>query len=385
MIRRPTTFEAIVFQAAFGSYLLWAAGSAIPLIRIDFGISRTLASLHSISTGIGAVLGAHFALHLVKKITQEKIMRLSIPIMATGLLGLTLGQSMWITVPSCSLAAFSQTLVNSISLAQISLDTKPSLRRIYIQSGIQACLGASAILCISASLHANMGWRLPIMVGVIILAPLTLIVVWKVKFLVAEPTLNSELVATKRGHSNNYYRILFVGFLMSFSEMGIGFWAIDLLISRGAGVALGAFGLALLSLSMGISRIGFAVLNLPVKKTMHIVLVLYLLGITTICFVHTSAMTLIGLLITSVAGSALYAIGVFQVSEGFPDPASKISSFMTGTAASFGLTPVILAIIFDNLGFIAGYSIMPVALFGAFFFWRSLGYKSHIPQYSAKI
>jgi MFS family permease len=385
MIRRPTTFEAIVFQAAFGSYLMWAAGSAIPLIRIDFGISRTLASMHSISTGTGAVLGAHFALRLVKIISREKIMRLSIPIMATGLLGLTLGQSMWITVPSCSLAAFSQTLVNSISLAQISLDTKPSLRRIYIQSGIQACLGASAIFFISASLHANLGWRLPIIVGVLILAPLTLIVVWKVKFLVAEPTLNSELVTTKRGRSNNYYRILFVGFLMSFSEMGIGFWAIDLLISRGAGVALGALGLALLSLSMGISRIGYAVLNLPVKKTMKIVLVLYLVGIATICLVNSSTMTLIGLLITSIAGSALYGVGVFQVSEGFPDPASKISSFMTGTAASFGLTPLILALIFDNLGFIAGYLIMPVALFGAFFLWQSLGYKNDSQQNSTII
>jgi hypothetical protein len=49
---------------------------------------------------------------------------------------------------------------------------------------------------------------------------------------------------------------------------------------------------------------------------------------------------------------------------------------MTGMAASYGVTPLILAIIFDNLGFIAGYSIMPVALFGAYFLWRSLGFKS---------
>ena len=111
-MRRPSTFEAIVFQAAFGSYLLWAAGSAIPLIRIDFGISRTLASMHSISVGIGATLGAHFATRLVNIISREKIMRLSIPVTALGIFGLTLGPSMWITVPSVGLAAFSQSLVN---------------------------------------------------------------------------------------------------------------------------------------------------------------------------------------------------------------------------------------------------------------------------------
>jgi hypothetical protein len=375
-MRRPSTFEAIVFQAAFGSYLLWAAGSAIPLIRIDFGISRTLASMHSISVGIGAVLGAHLAVSLVKKISREKIMRLSIPIMSLGILGLTLGPSMWITVPGCGLAAFSQSLVNSLSLSQISLDAKPSLRRIYIQSGIQACLGASAIFFISISLNAELGWRLPILLGVLILAPLTMIIVWKVKFLVSTSTKTSKVESLPNHSSKNYRKVFLAGFLMSFCEMGIGFWAIDLLIDRGAGVALGAFGLALLSLVTGISRIGFASLGHPVKKTMRLVLVLYPIGVVTICLTQSSAITVIGLLIASIAGSALYGVGVFQVSEGFADPSGKISNFMTGMAASYGVTPLILAIIFDNLGFIAGYSIMPVALFGAYFLWRSLGFKS---------
>jgi len=375
-MRRPSTFEAIVFQAAFGSYLLWAAGSAIPLIRIDFGISRTLASMHSISVGIGAVLGAHLAVSLVKKISREKIMRLSIPIMSLGILGLTLGPSMWITVPGCGLAAFSQSLVNSLSLSQISLDAKPSLRRIYIQSGIQACLGASAIFFISISLNAELGWRLPILLGVLILAPLTMIIVWKVKFLVSTSTKTSKVESLPNHSSKNYRKVFLAGFLMSFCEMGIGFWAIDLLIDRGAGVALGAFGLALLSLVTGISRIGFASLGHPVKKTMRLVLVLYPIGVVTICLTQSSAITVIGLLIASIAGSALYGVGVFQVSEGFVDPSGKISNFMTGMAASYGVTPLILAIIFDNLGFIAGYSIMPVALFGAYFLWRSLGFKS---------
>ena len=373
MIRRPSTFQAIMFQAAFGSYLLWAAGSAIPLIRIDFGISRTLASMHSISVGIGATLGAHFATRLVNIISREKIMRLSIPVTALGIFGLTLGPSMWITVPSVGLAAFSQSLVNSISLSQISLDAKPSRRRMFIKSGIQACLGASAIFFISISLHAELGWRLPILLGVLILAPLTMIVIWKVKFLVSASAKTSKVEGMPNHSSKNYRKIFLAGFLMSFCEMGIGFWAIDLLINRGAGVALGAFGLALLSLVTGISRIGFATLGVPAKKTMRLVLILYPIGVVTICLTQSPTTTMIGLLIASIAGSALYGVGVFQVSEGFADPSVKISNFMTGMAASYGVTPVILAIIFDNLGFIAGYLTMPVALFFAYLLWRDLG------------
>ncbi|MTB16052.1 MAG: hypothetical protein F2927_04670, partial [Actinobacteria bacterium] len=125
MMRRPSTFQALMFQAAFGSYLLWAAGTAIPLIRIDFGISRTLASFHSISTGLGAVLGALFAGRLVEKLSREIVMRLSILVILAGSLGLLLGQSIWITIPSCGIAALSQTIVNAISLAEISHDDKP--------------------------------------------------------------------------------------------------------------------------------------------------------------------------------------------------------------------------------------------------------------------
>jgi hypothetical protein len=237
-------------------------------------------------------------------------------------------------------------------------------------------LGASAIFFISISLNAELGWRLPILLGVLILAPLTMIIVWKVKFLVSTSTKTSKVESLPNHSSKNYRKVFLAGFLMSFCEMGIGFWAIDLLIDRGAGVALGAFGLALLSLVTGISRIGFASLGHPVKKTMRLVLVLYPIGVVTICLTQSSAITVIGLLIASIAGSALYGVGVFQVSEGFADPSGKISNFMTGMAASYGVTPLILAIIFDNLGFIAGYSIMPVALFGAYFLWRSLGFKS---------
>lgn len=252
-MRRPNTFQALMFQAAFGSYLLWAAGTAIPLIRIDFGISRTLASMHSISTGMGAVLGALFAIRLVERFGREILMRLSVVIMVVGILGLLLGQSIWITIPSCGVAAFSQTIVNAISLSEISHDDKPSLRRIFIQSGIQAGVGASAIFFISLSLHAHLGWRLPILLGALLLSPMAMFLIWRVKFLVA-PVIASKAPITP-AHSGVKYQIFFLGVMMSFLDIGIGFWAIDLLINRGAGVALAAFGSALLSISIAGCRI----------------------------------------------------------------------------------------------------------------------------------
>ena len=371
VMRRPSTFQALMFQAAFGSYLLWAAGTAIPLIRIDFGISRTLASFHSISTGLGAVLGALFAGRLVEKLSREIVMRLSILVILVGSLGLLLGQSIWITIPSCGIAALSQTIVNAISLAEISHDDKPSLRRIFIQSGIQAAVGASAIFFMSASLHADLGWRLPIFIGAVLLSPISLFMIWRVKFIVAP--VKASTVVTNSTDQGVKYKIFLLGLMMSFLDIGVGFWAIDLLISRGAGVALGAFGSALLSISIAGCRIGLAILNLRVKRIMHLAILFYFVGVAVICITNSPSITMAGLFIAGAGSSPLFVSGVFQVSEGFPDPSYRISRYMMGTAFSYGLSPFVLAIVFDNAGFVAGYLMLPVVLVFAYLLWRRLG------------
>ena len=375
-MRRPNTFQALMFQAAFGSYLLWAAGTAIPLIRIDFGISRTLASMHSISTGTGAVLGALFAIRLVERFGREILMRLSVVIMVAGILGLLLGQSIWITIPSCGVAAFSQTIVNAISLSEISHDDKPSLRRIFIQTGIQAGVGASAIFFMSLSLHAHLGWRLPILLGATVLSPMAMFIIWRVKFLVAPVIASKAPVAPV--HSKVKYQIFFLGVMMSFLDIGVGFWAIDLLINRGAGVAIGAFGSALLSIAIAGCRIGLAALNFHVRRIMRLALLFYSVGVVIICITHSPSITMFGLVIAGLGSSPLFASGVFQVSEGFPDPAYRISRYMMGTAFSYGLAPFILAIVFDNAGFITGYVMLPIVLFFAYLLWRRLGLKEEV-------
>lgn len=85
-----------------------------------------------------------------------------------------------------------------------------------------------------------------------------------------------------------------------------------------------------------------------------------------------------GLVIAGLGSSPLFVSGVFQVSEGFPDPAYRISRYMMGTALSYGLAPFVLAIVFDNAGFITGYVMLPVILSFAYLLWRRLGIKVEV-------
>lgn len=58
-------------MAAIGSFLLWSAGAAIPLLRLDLGISRTLAGLHNVAVGVCATLGARLAVPMIQRIGRE--------------------------------------------------------------------------------------------------------------------------------------------------------------------------------------------------------------------------------------------------------------------------------------------------------------------------
>jgi hypothetical protein len=153
----------------------------------------------------------------------------------------------------------------------------------------------------------------------------------------------------------------------------VSFWAIDLLISRGAGVALGAFGSALLGIGISIIRVGIALSHLKPKQVMHLGVALLLMGISTICVVHSAIPTMIGLVIAGCGTAPLFASGIFQVSEGYPDAENRISRYMIGTSIASGLAPSVLAIVFDNAGFIAGYSMLIPIVGAAFFLWRRLG------------
>ena len=359
---KPATnnFRAILVMAAIGSYLLWSAGAAIPLLRLDLGISRTLAGAHNIAVGISATLGARLAVPLINKFGRELVMRTMLLTMFLGVIALVTAPTILITVPAIGLAAFSQTIVNAISLAQISRDAAPSMRRMMIQTGTQALVGATAILLISASLHSGHGWRLPIILGAVILTPISLLNIWRVKFLVPDPMLVHSTDAVKK---SDHVKIITYGVVNSILEIGIGFWALDLLVSRDAPVALGALGSAILSYGIAVGRLSLALLQPKSRNVIKFAVSAIITGALIICGVGDPIPTMAGLTIAALGVSPLFALGAFRVSESFADADNRISRYMMGTAFSYGFAPFFLAIVFDNFGYVVGYaSLIPFAV-----------------------
>ena len=359
-------------MAAIGSYLLWSAGAAIPLLRLDLGISRTLAGAHNIAVGISATLGARLAVPLINKFGRELVMRTLLLTMFIGVISLVTAPTILITVPAIGLAAFSQTIVNAISLAQISHDAAPSMRRMMIQTGIQAVVGATAILLISASLHAGQGWRLPIVIGALVLTPISLLNIWRVKFLVPEPM---PVQFSDEGKKKDDVKIISYGVINCILEIGVGFWALDLLVSREAPVALGALGSAILSYGIAAGRLSLAFLQPKSPHVIKFAVSAIITGAFIVCVVEDPLLTMVGLTIAAVGISPLFALGAFRVSEGFAHADYRISRYMMGTSFSFGFAPFILAIVFDNFGYVVGYAALIPFAVACYVMWKINGPK----------
>ncbi len=363
-------------MAAIGSYLLWSAGAAIPLLRLDLEISRTLAGLHNVAVGISAPLGARLAVPMIKKFGRERVMRAMLLVMFIGVMTLVTAPSIMFTIPAIGCAAFSQTIVNAISLAQISHDSAPSMRRMMLQTGIQAVVGATAILIISASLHANNGWRLPIIVGALILTPISFYSIRKVKFIAPESTHHHPSTIFTRALKT---RLVAFGAINSILEVGIGFWALDLLVNRDAPVALGALGSAILSYGIATGRLTLAYFQLDPQLVMRLAISAIIIGISIICLFEDPIITMVGLTIAALGIAPLFGMGAFRVSEGLSHAEFRISRYMIGASFSYGFAPFMLAIIFDNLGYVIGYAMMiPVAIAG-YVLWKINGSREPLP------
>lgn len=88
---------------------------------------------------------------------------------------------------------------------------------------------------------------------------------------------------------------------------------------------------------------------------------------------------MVGLTISAIGIAPLFGMGAFRVSEGFSHAEFRISRYMIGASFSYGFAPFLLAIIFDNLGYVVGYAMMiPVAIAG-YLLWKINGTSESSP------
>jgi hypothetical protein len=82
---------------------------------------------------------------------------------------------------------------------------------------------------------------------------------------------------------------------------------------------------------------------------------------------------MVGLTISAIGIAPLFGMGAFRVSEGFSHAEFRISRYMMGASFCYGFAPFMLAIVFDNFGYVVGYAgLIPVAI-ACYLLWKING------------
>jgi fucose permease len=369
--RDEVTATGYLMLATFG-WMIYTFGPAIPLIRDELGISRTLASLHSVTFAIGIVVAGLSASAFVRRVGRANTLRLGLLIMLVGVVGLCAGSmrgvaSLFITLMAAGIAGLGVSLANTTAIAVLSDhhgDVSPSV--LSEGNALTSGVGLIAPLALGLATASILTWR-PVMLAIAIFAGLVALLLWRAS---RSPTFTVVPEAQTLGRLPNEYWLMWFALIACITvEFSIVAWSPDLVRDRldlGPGIAstipsaflagmfIGRIAVARLSLETDARRLFLASLGLALVGWI-------LLWATTIVWV-----ALLGLALAGLGAAGQFPLGsalLIRSAEGKTDRAVGIMAVGLGSAAGAG--PFILAALADSFGIYLAFLLVPAGLITA--------------------
>lgn len=357
--------------ATFG-WLIYTFGPAIPLIRDELGISRTLAGLHSVTFAVGIVVAGLTASVIVRRVGRANTLRLGLLFVLLGVIGLCAGSmlnvaALFITLAAAGIAGLGGALANNTAIAALSDhhgDVSPSV--LSEGNALASGVGLIAPLALGFAAASILTWR-SAMLAVIIFAGL---VAWLLSRASRSPTFTVAHKAQTGERLPKEYWLMWSALVACIMvEFSIVAWSPDLVRDRlglGPGIAsaipsaflagmfIGRIAVARLSLETDARRLFLASLGLALLGWV-------LLWATTIVWV-----ALLGLALTGLGAAGQFPLGsalLIRSAEGRTDRAVGIMALGLGSAAGAG--PFILAALADSFGIHLAFLLVPACLIAA--------------------
>ncbi|MGA9596311.1 MAG: MFS transporter [Acidimicrobiia bacterium] len=211
---------------AFG-FAVAAMGPAMPSMREDLGMSRTVGGLHFTALAAGSVLSGFVVERLIRRWERRRVFWLGGVGVAAGAALIGIGPNPAVTLMGALLAGISGAAMLTVSQATLS-DHHPSHRSIALTEVNTAMSLGSVIpaLLIGVTLAAGLGWRPAFFVPVLIVAGHRLALRGE-----TFPPAPREEPTTRRRRLPGAYWILWVAFIPAVgAEWSVGAWGADYLV-----------------------------------------------------------------------------------------------------------------------------------------------------------
>jgi MFS family permease len=346
-------------------FLLYALGPALPELRREFDVSRTVVSFHTTLVALGAVAVGLFGARVVARLGRRRAFWTAIAGAAAGAALLALGPALTVTLPGAALMGFSGGLL--VALIQAILADRHgrlSAAALSEANALATLMGAVAPFSIALAILAGSDWRAPVLAVALVGLPLLGIVHRSVHF-------PPGAVPAARGAARlprTYWR-LWTGLVLFVSaEFCIALWSVDYLeteVGLRRSAATGFASLFLLGMAAGRAAGGRLARRTSSRRLLAGSLALAGAGFGAFWLSPWPAAAVAGLAVTGLGIALLYPLTVALAIDAVPGRSVTASARIAlGSGVAIALAPFILAALADTAGLFRAYAIVPALLAG---------------------
>ena len=367
-IRDRTTLLAYAQLGLLG-WFVYAFGASLTLLRDDEGLSRTAASLLSISLAAGGTLGSFLAASIVRRWGRGAMLRAGALAIATGTLLYISDGPLWLVATGPFIgslgASFCAVGVSAYLEARQGAAADASLAEANLVASSASLIG---ILAVGVAATTILGWRLGLLLLVVVAIALEVLRGRTVEAFNVGTDMESRADAP-RLPTLVWWAVLTL-ILLTSVEITLLQWGPDLLRERG-GLEAGSASATIAAIVVGMI-IGRLVGSRLVERVSSELVFGGSIIFAAAAFVYTWLVTgavplIFGLVLIGVGIGMHFPLGIgraMRASAGQPDRAAGWTS--AGIGIMSGVAPFALAALADSWGVHKAFAVM-LLFFGASF------------------
>ncbi|GAA2913682.1 MFS transporter [Streptosporangium fragile] len=364
--RDRATWLIYLQLGVFATYL-YGLSAVLPLLRLDQGVSQTVAGLHGTAMAVGGIITGLALPWLTRRIGRRAVVWTGLAGMNVGVLLVAASTALPATLLGYGIASGMASITLYTAMAALDDHHGPAgPAAISEANAVCVIVGIGVPFVVSAAAQSAFGWRAALLVPPLLTVLLALAMgrVW-----MPERDGDGEQDAVSRGGARFGWRFYLAGsvlFCCVAMEFCFNLWAAKLFSDQtGLSAAVAATALTAFTGGMAAGRLAGGWLALRVPPTALFVGALLLTGVGWAIFWLSSSP------VFSYAGLALSGLGValhfplalsrvLAASGGRPDQASAIASIFSGLAVGIG--PFLLGALADGFGTQQAFLMVPALI-----------------------
>ncbi|GIH78521.1 MFS transporter [Planobispora longispora] len=370
LTRDRATWLIYLQLGVFATYL-YGLSAALPLLRIDQGVSQAVAGLHGTAMAAGAILTGLALPWLTRRIGRRAVTWTGLAGMNVGMVTVAAGEALPVTLLGYGVASGMGSMALYAGMAVLSDHHGPAgPSAISEANAVCVTVGIAVPFAVSFAAQSALGWRAALLLNPVATVLLALFMgrVWiPAREDSGAPSAAPTGVPAIGGRFGGRFYLAGTVLLCCVAmEFCFNLWAAKLVSDQtGLSVEVAATALTAFTAGMAAGRWGGARLALRLPPASLLVGALALTGAGWLIFWISAnpVLSYLGLVLSGLGVSMHFPLALSRVlaaSGGRPDRASAVASVFSGVAVGAG--PFLLGALADGFGTHQAFLMVPVLI-----------------------